>query len=212
MPGALDDDGFVGHRRHVGAARGARAHHDRDLRDALGRHPRLVEEDPAEVIAIGEDLGLERQERAAGIDQVDAGQAVLQRDLLRADVLLDGQRIVGAAFDRRVVGDDQHFAARDAADAGDDARARARRRRTCPRRRAARARGTASPGSSSLSMRSRTGSLPCSRCRCEVFSPPPAATARCRVAQLRDERRHALVIAAELVADAGSTWRGRADP
>ena len=28
------DDALVRHRRHVGAARGARAHHDRDLRDA----------------------------------------------------------------------------------------------------------------------------------------------------------------------------------
>ena len=105
-PGALDDDRFVGHRRHVGAARRARSHDDGDLRNPLGRHARLVEEDAAEVIAIGEHLRLQRQERAAGIDQVDAGQAVLQRDLLRADVLLDRHRKVGAAFDRRVVGDD----------------------------------------------------------------------------------------------------------
>ena len=33
------------HGRHVGAARGARAHHHRDLRDAFGAHLRLVEED-----------------------------------------------------------------------------------------------------------------------------------------------------------------------
>ena len=36
-------------------------------------------------------------------------------------MLLDRDRIVGAALDRRVVGDDQHLAPRDAADAGDDA-------------------------------------------------------------------------------------------
>ena len=30
------DDAFVAHRRHVGAAGGAGAHHHRDLRDALG--------------------------------------------------------------------------------------------------------------------------------------------------------------------------------
>ena len=77
----------------------------------FGRHARLVEEDAAEVIAIGEHLGLQRQERAAGVDEVDAGQAILQRDLLRADVLLDRDRIVGAALDRGVVGDDQHLAA-----------------------------------------------------------------------------------------------------
>ena len=74
---ALDDDRFVRHRRHVGAAGRARAHHDGDLRNPLGRHARLVEEDAAEVLAIGEDLGLQRQERAAGVDQVDARQPVL---------------------------------------------------------------------------------------------------------------------------------------
>jgi hypothetical protein len=31
----LDDDRLVAHRRHVGAAGGARAHHGGDLRDAL---------------------------------------------------------------------------------------------------------------------------------------------------------------------------------
>ena len=75
---ALDDDGLVGHRGHVGAARRAGAHHHRDLRDPLGRHPRLVEEDAPEVVAIGEDLGLQRQERAARVHEVDAGQAVLE--------------------------------------------------------------------------------------------------------------------------------------
>ena len=143
-PGALDDDRLVRHRRHVGAAGRARSHHDGDLRNALGRHARLVEEDPAEVIAIGEDLGLERQERAAGVDQIDARQPVLQRDLLRADVLLHRERIVRAALDRRVVGDDQHLAPGDAADAGDDAGRRAPRCRRDPRRPAATARGRAS--------------------------------------------------------------------
>ena len=120
-PGAPDDDGLVRHRGHVGAARRAGSHDDGDLRDAFGRHPRLIEEDAPEVVAVGEDLGLQRQERAARVHQIDAGQAVLQRDFLRADVLLDRDRIVGAALDGRVVGDDQHLAARHAADAGDDA-------------------------------------------------------------------------------------------
>ncbi len=75
----LDDDGLVAHRRHVGAAGGARAHHRGDLRDPARRHPGLVVEDPAEVLAVGEDLVLQRQEGAAGVDEVDAGQAVLAR-------------------------------------------------------------------------------------------------------------------------------------
>jgi hypothetical protein len=33
-----------------------------DLRDPLGREPRLVVEDPAEVVAVGKDLVLQRQE------------------------------------------------------------------------------------------------------------------------------------------------------
>ena len=78
-----------------------------------------------------------RQVRAAGVDQVDAGQAVLARDLLRAQVLLHRHRIVRAALDRRVVADDHAFASGDAADAGDDARARRWCRRTCRTRRAA---------------------------------------------------------------------------
>ena len=54
------------------------------------------------------------------VDQVDAGQAVLLRDLLRAQVLLHRHREVGAALHRRVVGDDHALAPRHAADAGDD--------------------------------------------------------------------------------------------
>ena len=58
------------------------------------------------MLAIGKHLGLQRQERAARIDEVDARQAVLQRDFLRPQMLLYGHRVVGAAFDGGVVGDD----------------------------------------------------------------------------------------------------------
>ena len=115
------DDALVRHRRHIGAAGGAGAHHDRDLRNALRRHLRLVVEDAAEMPLVGKDLVLQRQEGAAGIDHVDAGQIVLPRDVLRAQMLLHGHRIIGAALDGGVVGDDHAFAARDAPDAGDDA-------------------------------------------------------------------------------------------
>ena len=113
-PGALDDDRLVRHRGHVRAARRARSHHDGDLREAGGRHARLVEEDAAEVLAIRKDVCLERQERAAGVYQVHARQVVLERDLLCPQVLLDGERVVRAALDRRVVGDDHDLASRDA--------------------------------------------------------------------------------------------------
>ena len=90
----------------------------------LARHARLVVEDPAEVLPVGKDLGLERQERAARVDEVDAGQAVLLGDLLRAQVLLDRDRVVRAALDGGVVGDDHDFPARDPPDAGDEPGAR----------------------------------------------------------------------------------------
>ena len=70
----LDDDVLVRHRRHVGAAGGARAEDHRDLGNAERAHARLVEEDPAEVIAVGEDLGLQGQERPAGVHEIDAGK------------------------------------------------------------------------------------------------------------------------------------------
>ena len=61
----LDDDGLVRHRRHIGAAGGAGAHHHRDLRDRQARQRRLVIEDAAEMLAVGEHFGLVRQVGAA---------------------------------------------------------------------------------------------------------------------------------------------------
>ena len=114
--GSLDDDRLVAHRRHVGATGGARAHHHRDLGNPERRQPGLVEEDPAEVLAVGEHLGLERQEGAARVDEVDAGEPILQRHLLRAQMLLDGEREVRAALHGRVVRDEHALSALDDAD------------------------------------------------------------------------------------------------
>ena len=137
-------------------------------------HRRLVEEDPAEVLAVREDLVLPGQERAAGVDQVDARQAVVQRDLLGAQVLLDRHRVVRAALDGGVVGDDHALAAGHPADAGDDAGGRAPRRRTCRSRPAADSSRNGEPGSSRASTRSRGSSLPRSTCRCRARSGPPS--------------------------------------
>lgn len=82
---------------------------------------RLVEEDTPEVIAVGKDIGLVREVRAAGIDKVDAGEAfmsyeqrqspsrhgekggwvhtVFMCDNLGAEMLLDGYGIVCTALD-----------------------------------------------------------------------------------------------------------------
>ena len=72
------------------------------------------------MLAVGKHLGLMRQVGAAGIDEIDARQAVLQRDLLGAQMLLHRHRIVGAALHGGVVADDHDEPARHAADAGDE--------------------------------------------------------------------------------------------
>ena len=65
-------------------------------------------------------FGLVRQIGAAGIDEIDAGQMIFARDLLRAQMLLDRHGIIGAALDRRIIGDDHRLAPLDGANAGDD--------------------------------------------------------------------------------------------
>ena len=120
----LHDDGLVRHGRDIRPAGRARAHHSGDLGDPLCRQVRLVEEDPAEVLAIGEDLVLHRQERATGVDEVGTRQPVGPRDLLRTQVFLHRHRIVRAALDGRVVGDDHALAAADPTDPGHQTRRR----------------------------------------------------------------------------------------
>ena len=123
----LDDHHLVAHRRHVGAPGGARTHDRGDLRNAARAHLGLVVEDAPEVVAVGKDLGLHGQERAAAVDEVDAGQVVLHRDLLRPQMLLHRQRMIGTAFDRGVVGHDHHLAPVDVAHPGHQAGRRQRR-------------------------------------------------------------------------------------
>jgi len=112
------DDGFVAHRRDVSPAGRARAHHNGDLRNIERRQAGLIVEDPPEMIAVRKDFVLQRQEGAPRVDQVQAGQVILQRDLLGAQVLLHRHRVIGAAFDRGIVGYDQTFHTRDAANPG----------------------------------------------------------------------------------------------
>ena len=126
--GALDDVDLVAHDRQVGAAGDAGADDRRHLEDARRRQAGVVVEDPAVVLAVGEDLVLQRQEDAGRVDQVDDRQPVLERDLLRPQDLLDAERELGAGLDRGVVGDHHHVATVDHA----DARHHARRRGAAP--------------------------------------------------------------------------------
>ena len=96
----LDHHDVVGHAGDVGAARGGVAEHQRDGRDARRRQPGQV----AEALPAGdEDLLLCRQVGAAGLDQRDHRQPVLQGDLVGPQHLLQRPRVGGAALDRRVV-------------------------------------------------------------------------------------------------------------
>ena len=195
---AAHDHRLVAHRRHVGAAGGARAHHDGDLRDPLRRHLRLVEEDAAEVLAVGEHLRLQGQERAARVDEVEARQAVLRCDLLRAQVLLHREREVRAALDGRVVRDDHALAPLDDADAGDDPGAR-------------RVAVVEIPGGERVQLEERRagidepvdplprGQLAAGAVALHRLLAAAARDLRGALAQLGDERLHALAAARELL-------------
>ena len=117
------DDGLVAKRRHVGTARRRGPVNDGNLRNAFARHADLIVEDRAELAFVGEDVGLIGQVGAAGLHKRDAGEAVLPGEALRPDMLLAGDAVIGAALHRGIVGDDHAGAARDHADAGDDASA-----------------------------------------------------------------------------------------
>ena len=86
------------------------------LRDALRREDGVVAEDPAEVVLVGEDLVLHRQEDARRVDEVDQRQAVLGRRSLGAEDLLDRHREERAGLHGGVVGDDHDPPAGDRAD------------------------------------------------------------------------------------------------
>ena len=102
----LDNDDLVRHGGHIGATSSARATYDSDLRNAGGRHPRLVVENLSEVIFVWEYVVLLREEGASGVNEVDARQLVLHGDLLGADVFLDCDRVVCAALVSEIIGDD----------------------------------------------------------------------------------------------------------
>ena len=106
---AVHDHGLVRHRWNVGPARRTRPHNASDLGYSRRRQIGLIIENPAEVIAVREDFGLEGQECPAGINEVDARKPILEGDFLSPKVFLDGQGIVGSPLHRRVVREDHAF-------------------------------------------------------------------------------------------------------
>jgi hypothetical protein len=78
------------------------------------------------MFAVGKDLVLQRQERAARIHQVHTRQPVLERHFLRAQMLFHGEGEIRAALHGGVVRDHHDLAAVHASDAGDDSSGRRR--------------------------------------------------------------------------------------
>ncbi len=114
--------------RQVGTAGDAHAHDGGDLRNAHGRHHGVVAEDAAEIVGVGEDVFLQRQKHARGIDQVDRRDVVVDGDVLRANDLLGGHREERAGLHRGVVHDEHDQSALHSRQAGDHSR----RRRAAP--------------------------------------------------------------------------------
>ena len=119
--GAFGHEDGVGHDGEIRAPGDAHSHDGGDLGNAHGAHDGVVAEDSAEVVGVGEDVFLEGQKDAGGVDQVERGDAVLHGDGLGAENLFGGHGEEGAGFYGGVVGDDHRQSARDAAEAGDDA-------------------------------------------------------------------------------------------
>ena len=118
---AVGHEDVIAHHRKISAAGHAHAHDGGDLRDAHGRHDRVVAKDAAEIVGIGENVFLQREEDSGGIDQVDRRDAIFDGDVLRADDFLRGHGEEGAGFDGGVVDDEHDQAGVDASESGDHA-------------------------------------------------------------------------------------------
>ena len=92
------------------------------MRNSCGRDDGVVAKDAAEIVFIGKDFILHRQEDAGRIDEVNYGQGAFKSDALGANQLLGGLRKEGAGFYSRIVGDDHARNAGDVTDAGDSPR------------------------------------------------------------------------------------------
>ena len=86
-------------------------------------HIGLFEKDPAEVVAVWKHFVLVGQIGAARVHQINAGQMVLRRNLLRAQMLFNRHRVISAAFDRCVIAHHHTVHATDPPDPGNQARA-----------------------------------------------------------------------------------------
>ena len=117
--GAVGHQDVVAHYREVRATCHAHAHDGGDLRDAHGAHDGIVAKDAAEIVGVGEDVFLQGEKYAGGVDQINCGDAIFDGDILRANYFFRGHREESAGFYGGVVDDEHDGAAGDAGQAGD---------------------------------------------------------------------------------------------
>ena len=79
---------LVAQHRQIRAAGDAVAHDGGELRNPRGGDDGVVAEDPAEIVFVGKNFVLHRQENAGGIDQINQRQRALEGDALGANELL----------------------------------------------------------------------------------------------------------------------------
>src|ERR1700736_6206642 len=114
---------MVAHYREVRAACYAHAHDGGDLRDTHGAHHRVVAEYAAKIVGVGEDVFLQGEKNAGGIDQINRGDAIFDGDILRANYFFRGHGEERAGFYGGVVNDEHDGAAANAGQASDYASA-----------------------------------------------------------------------------------------
>ena len=117
---AVGHQHLVAQHGQVRAAGDAVAHDGGELRDAGGRHHGVVAKDAAEVVFVGKDFVLQRQEHAGRIDEVNDGQPELRGDPLGSQQFFDRLRKHRAGFHRGVVGGDEARPTADPTDAGNE--------------------------------------------------------------------------------------------
>jgi len=120
----FNHDRFRGQIHHVGASGRVAAGRKRVLLDALGRHAAHVVKHGSEMTVVGKAAQLQRQVDSAGVGNVNAGEAALFRDGLRAHMLLQGDREIRAGGKAVFVGENHAVFSVNGADSRDDAAAR----------------------------------------------------------------------------------------
>ena len=125
---AVGHQHVIAHHRQIAAAGNAHAHNRRNLCNAHCRHHSVVAEHAAEVVSVGEDVFLKRQEHAGRVDEINRRDTILNRDVLSSDNFLCSRGEESAGFYGGIIGDDHYQAGVNAREPGHHTR----RGRTAP--------------------------------------------------------------------------------